>query len=205
MLRIGLTGGIGSGKSTVADSFAKRGVPIIDTDDIAREMTAPTGPAYSRIVSSFGSDILDSAGKIDRASLRIRVFANDTERRRLETILHPLIRAEVSRRVKKLHAEYCIVVVPLLFEAKFDDLVDRVLLIDADELQQISRAAARSQMTEQEIRAIMATQIDAESRRERADDVLDNRANIEQLESAVDRLHEKYRGLARSDDVHRPG
>ena len=201
MLRIGLTGGIGSGKSTVANLFAKRGVPIIDTDDIAREMAVPAGPAYARIVHSFGGDILNSTGEIDRAGLRARVFANDSDRRKLETILHPLIRAEVARRAKQLRADYCIVVVPLLFEAKFDDLVDRILLIDADELQQVSRAAARSQMTEDEIRAIMATQIDADSRRQRADDVLDNRAGIAQLETAVECLHEKYRGLARPNDV----
>lgn len=200
MLRIGLTGGIGSGKSTVAAMFAKRGIPVIDTDDIAKELVAPGAPAYERVVRTFGNGIINSAGEIDRARLRSRIFSIDADRRRLETILHPLIRAEVARRVSKLQTGCCLIVVPLLFEAKFEDLVDRVLLVDADELLQVSRAAARCHMTEDEIRGIMATQFDAESRRQRADDVIENRADFAQLESAVDRLHKRYRRLADSND-----
>jgi dephospho-CoA kinase len=200
MLRIGLTGGIGSGKSTVAAMFAERGVPVIDTDEIAKDLAAPGAPAYKRIVRAFGDVILNSAGEIDRARLRARVFSHNVERHRLESILHPLIRAEVARRVKTLQVEYCIIVIPLLYEAKFENIVDRVLLIDADELQQVSRAAARSHMTEDEIHDIMAAQFDAESRRQRADDVLENRTDFAQLQSEVDRLHEKYRSLANSKD-----
>lgn len=197
MLRIGLTGGIGSGKSTVAAMFAQRGVPVIDTDEIARELSAPDQPGYRQIVNTFGSEILNDAGAIDRHRLRAQVFADPETRRRLETILHPLIREEVKQRIEKLRTDYCVIAVPLLIETEFDNLVDRILVVDAKETDQIRRVAARNNMTEAEIRAIMAAQADRETRRRRAHDIVSNCADLTRLEAEVDRLHARYRLLAK--------
>lgn len=198
MLRIGLTGGIGSGKSTVAAMFAKRGVPVIDTDEIARDLSARDRPGHRQIVNAFGSKILNDAGEIDRHRLRQRVFTDPDARQRLEAILHPLIREEVKQQTKKLRADYYVIAVPLLIETGFDNIVDRILVVDAEETDQIRRVAARNNMTEEEIRAIMATQADRETRRRRAHDILPNCADLARLEAEVNRLHEQYRVLAKN-------
>jgi len=197
MLRIGLTGGIGSGKSTVAQMFAARNVPLIDTDELARELAEPGQAGHAEIVEQFGADMLDAAGRLDRAKMRARVFADPTERRRLENILHPAIRAETQRRLEHTAAPYAIVAVPLLVETGFDDLVDRVLVVDCTEALQIHRTAARSGLAAAEIQRVMAAQASREQRLARADDVIENNAGLAELEQQVARLHAQYLALAR--------
>jgi len=196
MLRVGLTGGIGSGKSTVAALLATRGVPIIDTDEIARRLTEPGQAAFDEIVRSFGQDILETSRRIDRNRLRERVFENTGERQRLEAILHPRIRELVREKLEDLHAPYCILVVPLLIESGFIDFVDRVLVVDASEGAQIQRTAVRSGLTEPETRKIMAAQVSRAQRLQKADDVIDNNGDRKHLEKEVERLHQWYLSLA---------
>ncbi len=196
MLRVGLTGGIGSGKSTVAALFARHGAPIIDTDEIAHELLVPGQAANAEIVAAFGQEILDSNGNIDRTQMRHRVFAEAAERKRLEAILHPRIRTETARRLESLHAPYCLVVVPLLIEAGFTDLVDRVLVVDADDTLRIQRTKARSGLGEAEIRRIMASQASRQERLQKADDIITNNSDLAHLEREVARLHGVYSALA---------
>jgi dephospho-CoA kinase len=196
MLRIGLTGGIGSGKSTVAALFATRGVPVIDTDEIAHRLSQPGQAAFDEIVRDFGAGILDENRRIDRNRLRERVFDNDDERRRLETILHPHIRAAAREKLAELSAPYCVLVVPLLIESGFQDLTDRILVVDAHENMQIQRTAARSGMSEAEIRKIMSAQASRAQRLQKADDVIDNNSDRKKLEAEVERIHQWYLSLA---------
>jgi len=196
MLRIGLTGGIGSGKSAAALLFSSRGVPVIDTDEIARFLVEPGQPAYDEIIRNFGEGILDRNRRIDRDMLRERVFDNAVERQRLEAILHPRIREVVRTKVAELDSPYCIVVVPLLIESGFADLVDRVLVIDATENLQIQRTMARSGLNEPEIRKIISAQATRAQRLQKADDVIENNTDRKQLEKEVERLHHWYLSLA---------
>jgi len=196
VLRIGLTGGIGSGKSAAALLFSSRGVPVIDTDDIARVLVEPGQPAYDEIIRNFGEGILDRNRRIDRDKLRERVFDNAVERQRLEASLHPRIREVVRTKVAELDAPYCIVVVPLLIESGFNDLVDRVLVVDAPETLQVQRTMVRSGLNELEIRKIISAQATRAQRLQRADDVIENNADRKQLEKEVERLHHWYLSLA---------
>lgn len=196
MLRIGLTGGIGSGKSTVAGFFAARGIPIIDTDQIAHRLSAPGGAGYHAIVAAFGDDILDQTGAIDRKRVRTRVFDNPPERKRLETLLHPLIRDEVEHELKDLRAPYAIIVVPLLIETDFTDMVDRILVVEADEEKRLARVAARDDAGASAIKKIIAAQARSEERLAHADDVIHNNHERDDLEREVERLHRHYLALA---------
>lgn len=198
MLRVGLTGGMGSGKSAVAALFAGHGVPVIDTDDIARTMVAPGKPAHREIVSAFGPQVLNAAGEIDRARLREIVFRDAAERKRLESILHPRIRVDVMERIRAITTSYCLVVVPLLIEAGFTDLVDRILVVDADEDLCIARASARTGLDKPEIRAIQASQLGRRERLQYANDVITNNSDSMHLEREVARLHGVYLTLAAS-------
>ncbi len=195
-LRIGLTGGIGSGKSEVAKRFAALGAPVIDADAIARRLVAPGSPAFDEIVQAFGADSLDATGGIDRARLRRHVFENPAERARLEAILHPRIRAEMLAEAARLDTPYCVLVIPLLIESGQRDLVDRVLVVDADEARRIAWIKARSGLDDAEIRAIMAAQADRNTRLRAADDVLDNDGDLTHLDAEVRRLHALYLALA---------
>lgn len=196
MLRIGLTGGIGSGKSTIASLFVMRGVPVIDTDEIARALTEPGQESFDEIVGAFGDAILDENRRIDRNRLRDRVFNSADERRRLEAILHPRIRVLVREKLAALEAPYVIVVVPLLIESGFADLVDRILVVDAMENAQIQRTAARSGLSEPEIRKIMSAQTSRAQRLQLANDVIENNGDRRQLEAEVERMHQWYLSLA---------
>lgn len=196
MLRVGLTGGIGSGKSTAASLFALRGVPVIDTDEIARSLTEMSGRIFHEIIQIFGNAILDENGRLDRNKLRERVFDNADERHRLESALHPRIREKVREKLAGLEAPYVIVVVPLLIESGFIDLVDRVLVVDAAENIQIQRTAARSGLSELEIRKIMAAQASRAQRLQQAHDVIENNGDRKQLEAEVERKHQWYLSLA---------
>lgn len=196
MLRIGLTGGIGSGKSTVASLFAMRGVPVIDTDEIARSLTEPGQETFDEIVRAFGDTILDENRRIDRNRLRERVFDNADERRRLEAILHPRIRVTVEKKIDALDVPYGIVVVPLLIESGFSNLVDRILVVDAMENVQIQRTAARTGLSETEIRKIMSAQASRAQRLQQANDVIENNGDRKRLEAEVERMHQWYLSIA---------
>lgn len=195
MLRVGLTGGIGSGKSTVADLFARRGAAVIDTDNVARQVVEPSQPALAEIVREFGDDLLDASGRLDRARMRDQVFDDPTARRRLESILHPRIRAAVRAQLATIAAPYCLIVVPLLVETGFNELIDRVLVVDVDEEQQRERTSLRDKISVAAVGKIMATQAARAQRIARADDIIVNNGTIADLEREVDRLHASYLAL----------
>jgi dephospho-CoA kinase len=196
MFTVGLTGGIGSGKSTVADSFAARGVPIIDTDVLARALTASEGPALEAIRATFGESVIQADGALDRAALRRRVFADAGARHQLEAILHPLIKHCVERAREQLTAPYVLIVIPLLVEtAGYWDLLDRVLVVDCSEDLQIARVMARSGLDRDEVRAIQAAQASRAERLAAADDVIDNSGSQESLDAQVAKLHQRYLAL----------
>jgi len=212
MLTIGLTGGVASGKTTVAALFAARGVPVIDTDQIARALVAPGQPALGEIAAHFGPEALRDDGTLDRAWLRKRIFADDAERQALDAILHPRIRAEVQRRLEALDEQrlalrqdpkggiqgwipppYAIVVIPLLVETgAYDHMIDRVLVVDLPEQHQLSRLTARDGIDETLARAMLAAQASRAARLARADDVIDNAGSPDRLEGQVERLHQRY-------------
>lgn len=196
MLRIGLTGGIGSGKSTVAALFAARGVPVIDTDVIAHGLVEPGQPALAEIAARFGADLLDGTGRLDRARLRERVFADAGQRKALEAILHPHIGAEMEWRLAQSKAPYVLLVIPLLFEAGWQERVDRVLVVDVPVELQRARAATRERLDAERIDAILAAQASREQRRAGADDLIDNSGDPSALEQQVERLHRSYLALA---------
>jgi dephospho-CoA kinase len=201
MLRVGLTGGIGSGKSTVAGLFAARGVTVIDADDIVHKLITPGSASHQEILAHFGNAVLstDGSGRLDRALLRARVFADPAERRRLEAILHPRVREEMLRQALRASGPYVLLVIPLLFESGQRDLVDRVLVVDADAQTQIRRVQARGGLGEEEVGKILAAQIAPTERRALADDVIENNADLAHLEHEVARLHALYLTLAQKD------
>ena len=196
VLVIGLTGGIGSGKTAVSDRFARLGAPVIDTDLLARELVAPGQPALVEIVAAFGSDCLDDAGQLRRAHLRARVFADPAGRRRLEAILHPRIRALTRERIARLTAPYCLLVVPLLAETGMTDLVDRVLVVDAPEATRIRRVMARDGIDETQARRILAAQADRSQRLALADEIVENVGDLAALDRRIAGLHQHYLTLA---------
>lgn len=197
MFVIGLTGGIGSGKSTVADRFAALGVPVIDTDVIARRLTERGGEALDEIRAAFGASVMQPGGSLDRPALRRRVFADAEARRRLEAILHPRIRREVGHALGALSAPYAVVVIPLLVETGgYRDVLDRVLVIDCPETLQVERVMARSGLAREEVEAILTVQATRAERLAVADDVLVNTATPDALDAAVDALHARYLALA---------
>jgi len=195
---IGLTGGIGSGKSTVADRFAQLGAAIIDTDVIAHELTGPDGRAMPAIIACFGSDIANSAGAMDRAAMRGRVFSDPEARRKLEAILHPMIRAESALRLQAVTAPYALLVVPLLVEnlASYQHLLNRIAVVDCEEPQQLARIASRSGLSLQQAKSILAAQASQASRLQISDDVIENRGDLTGLDDQIQRLHQKYLTLA---------
>lgn len=195
-LRIGLTGGIASGKSVVAGLFAARGVPVIDTDRIAREVVEPGQPALARVVEAFGDGVLDEAGRLDRRALRERVFADPGDRRRLEGILHPAIMAELEEQSAAAGGDYQVLVIPLLVEGGRSEAVDRVLVVDCPVETQLERLRARDEETEAGARAMLAAQASREQRLAAADDVIINDGSLEALENRVAELDAQYRERA---------
>lgn len=195
MLRIGLTGGIGSGKSAAAKLFAAHGAPIIDADDIVRALSAAGGEAYTEILAQFGKGFLRPDKEIDRSRLRCHVFAAPEERRRLEAILHPKVRKEMQAQLTPLNAPYVILVIPLLVETGPWDIVDRILVIDVGKDTQINRVKGRG-LDESEIRTVIASQASREERLQRADDVICNEGSLEDLARDVEQLHRHYLALA---------
>jgi dephospho-CoA kinase len=195
MLVIGLTGGIGSGKSTVAEMFAALSVPVIDMDHIARQVVEPGQPALAQITHEFGTNVLDGDGRLNRRKLRELIFDSAGKRRRLEAILHPLIRQETERQISELDAAYCIIVIPLLLESNQRSLVDRILVVDVPETLQITRTMQRDGISAVEVQNILAAQVDRNRRLAAADDVIDNSAGLEQIRIRVAELDQQYRRL----------
>lgn len=199
LFSVGLTGGIGSGKSTVANMFAARGAAIIDTDLIAHQLCAPDGAAIPDIRAQFGAAFIAPDGAMDRARMREHVFTDPAEKKRLESILHPLIRAEAERAARQAQGIYTIFVVPLLVESgNWAQRVSRVLVIDCPESLQIERVMARNGLVETQVRAIMLQQASRAARLAAADDVINNDGDATSLVPQVDRLHDLYCGLAAS-------
>lgn len=198
MMIIGLTGGIGSGKSEAARLFADLGVPVADTDAIAHALTATGQPALQEISKAFGDEVLQADGSLNRACLRQRIFSDPAARQTLESILHPKIRDEVASFLDcNASAPYRIVMVPLLFETgAYANLIDRSLLLDCDESLQIMRAMARSHLSEAEVRAIMAAQCSREQRLALTSDVILNNGTLADLKNQIREKHEKYIRLA---------
>lgn len=194
---IGLTGGIGSGKTTAADLFAARGAAVIDTDRIAHQLTAAGGAAIGEIRAQFGDAFVTESGAMDRAKVRDYVFSDPMAKARLEAILHPLIRSEVEQAALQAHGDYLIFVVPLLVESgTWKQRVSRVLVVDCKEETQISRVMSRSGLSASQVRAIMAAQASRQERLAAADDVIDNDGDARTLVPQVDRLHALYASLA---------
>ncbi|WP_233864714.1 dephospho-CoA kinase [Paraburkholderia adhaesiva] len=207
MFLVGLTGGIGSGKSTVADLFAARGVPVVDTDVIAHQITAPQGVAMPEIREKFGSEFVAPDGSMDRTRMRALVFSDESARKRLEAITHPLIRSETERASRAARGPYVIVVVPLLVESgTWKARVDRVLGVDCSVETQIARVMKRNGFTREQVLAIIARQATREARLAAADDVVVNDgASLESLSSDVDTLHAQYVALAKAQETNPPG
>jgi dephospho-CoA kinase len=196
MLRIGLTGGIASGKTTVANLFAARGATVLDTDVIAREVVEPGRPALGSLVRALGAGILAADGRLDRAELRRRLFEDAALRREVESILHPAIIAELERRALAAGGPYQLFVIPLLVENRFMSIVDRILVVDCPEDQQLRRLMARDGETREAAERMLAAQATREQRLAAADDVIDNGGDAADLPAQVAALDARYRQLA---------
>ncbi len=192
---VGLTGGIGSGKSAAAQIFRTCGVEVIDADSLAREVVEPGQPALSDIAAYFGSELLTAEGHLDRAALRKIVFSNPEQKSWLENLLHPLIAELLQRRLNATKSPYAILESPLLLETEQYKLVDRVIVIDVNEEIQIARSVRRDGSDEAVIRSIIASQIDRAKRIQHADDLVSNEEGLEQLREKVEALHSKYLGM----------
>jgi dephospho-CoA kinase len=195
MLIIGLTGGIGSGKSTVAKLFEKKGITVIDADQVARDITLPEKPALKKIIEKFGSDILLPNSTLDRAKLRKLIFEDDHKRIWLEQLLHPMIRDELEQQIKAANSPYCIVMIPLLIESSPNPLINRILVVDAKKEAQLERAATRDNQTGSEIYSILSKQATRAQRLKAADDVISNMGTLEDLQGQVDAMHKYYMSL----------
>jgi dephospho-CoA kinase len=205
---IGLTGGIGSGKTTVANLFAARGVALVDTDLIAHALTGPGGAAMPAIAKAFGDSVLAPDGRLDRAAMRALVFADPDARARLEAILHPMIRAQAATELEQAQGLYAMLVVPLMVESgAWLERLDRLLVVDCPTEVQIDRVMKRSALSREQVLAIMATQASREVRLQAADDTIDNRDTPDALPDQVDALHAVYSALAtiRQNSVAAPG
>ncbi|NOQ69733.1 MAG: dephospho-CoA kinase [Gammaproteobacteria bacterium] len=204
MLTVGLTGGIGSGKTTVSNLFESLGIAVIDTDLIARELVNSHSSVLNEIIGIFGQTILDHNGTLDRKKLAQIVFNKKEEKQQLENILHPRIRTEVNNRIHTFKSstippQYVIVVIPLLFETGFRDLIDRILVVCSDEKIRIERVKQRDNRKVDEIRSIISSQVTDERRISEADDIIENDNNFKELESQVLQLHKKYTDLSSTD------
>jgi len=196
VITIVLTGGIASGKTAVSDCFARLGVPIIDTDLIAREVVEPGQPALDHIVEVFGAGFLNTDGRLNRQKMRQAIFSNPHQKSRLEAILHPRIAEEVARRVRELDVPYCILVIPLYAESSAYTWIDRVLVVDVKEEMQIERVVARDKISRNQAKSILSAQTSRQDRLALADDIIDNSSNLTELQDKVEVLHNNYLKLA---------
>ena len=194
-LVVGLTGGIGSGKTTVANGFSQLGVPVIDADQLAHELVEPGQIALDEIISTFGAEALTTGGRLDRDHMRQQIFSDPARKSQLETILHPKIRQRIRMLLSGIRAPYYVVVIPLLLESRQTDLVDRILVIDLPEKEQLIRVAARDSLSDNDIMAIMASQADRNTRLAAADDIIVNDQDITALTCHIQELHKHYMGI----------
>lgn len=197
MLRVGLTGGIGSGKTTVSNAFAQLNVPIIDADLIAHQLTVPGEPGHTAIVAKFGASICNADNTIDRKQLRKLVFAEPELRHWLEKLLHPLIKQSIDEHTQRLNYPYCVIVIPLLIEARTFDLIDRILVVETSEELRLERTILRDSTTKENVLAIINAQASSVERLAAADDVIYNDQNLEHLVTQVEQLNEFYLKLTR--------
>lgn len=196
MFTVALTGGIGSGKTVVANLFAGLGVPIIDTDIIAREIVKPGKPALAEITHAFGREVLSMNGELDRSKLARMTFSNPRLLKQLERILHPRIHAEIRSRLLKLNAPYAMVVIPLLVETGQVDTYNRVLTVDCDRATQVARVRERDHRSDEQINAILQAQATRAERLSWADDIIENNGTLDELEAKVRQLHQSYLKMA---------
>ena len=196
MLKIALTGGIGSGKTTVTDYFRKLGVPVIDADETSHEVTQAGEPAVQKISDAFGDSVLDCDGNLDRTALRNIVFGDPESRKLLESILHPEIRRRMNEAASRTQSPYCLFSIPLLIETDQHTSYDRILVVEASEDRRSSWIQARSGLTQNEITAILSAQVSHQQRRHAADDLLINDGGIDDLHARIDRLHQTYLALS---------
>lgn len=197
MYVVAITGGIGSGKTTVANQFAALGIEVVDADLIAREVVAPGTPALAAIVNHFGAEMLTEQGLLDRRALRERIFSDPAAKFWLNALLHPIIRSEMLRQCAAVSSPYCLLVVPLLVENRLTELADRVLVIDVDEATQIERTCRRDGVSREQAQAILASQASRSERLAMADDVLDNQSGTtETIRARILALHETYLAFA---------
>ncbi len=199
MFVVGLTGGIGSGKSTVAGMFAALEIDLIDADVAAREVVAPGTTALAEIVEHFGPDILMADGSLDRRGLRRIIFHQKQEKHWLETLLHPLIRRWLTQQISDRRSAYCLLISPLLLETGQAEMVDRILVVDVSVETQIARTLARDGGEESTVRAIIASQIGRNQRLEHGDDIIDNDLPLQTLRQRVETLHQQYLAMAKAE------
>ena len=195
VLRIGLSGGIGSGKSTACEIFSELGVPVIDADIIAHNVVQAGMPALQLIKEEFGEDIITKDGLLDRKKVRNQIFTNETYRKKLENILHPVIYEKIAHEIENISSSYCIISIPLLLETGALDIIDRILIIDASRELQLSRASVRDNASLNDIEAIIQAQIPHDVRLATADDIINNEGDIENLRKQIYNLHEFYKSI----------
>lgn len=196
MLKIGLTGGIGSGKSTVCRLFSELGAPVIDADIIARQLVEPDSTALKKLVGQFGKQILNSDDSLNRPYLRDLVFSDKTQKAQLEQIMHPLIYDEIERQIADLNSPYCIVAIPLLLETQQMQRVDRIAVVDCNADTQLLRVVSRDHLKAEQVLNIIASQMPRQQRLSFADDVIDNTCSLAHLAEQVKKLHNSYNLLA---------
>lgn len=197
MFVVGLTGGIGSGKSAASDYLASKGITVVDADRVSRKVVEPGNPALEQIRARFGDGVIQSDGTLDRRALREIVFADAAQRKHLEAITHPAIAREILHQLQASRSPYTLLVSPLLLETSQREMVHRVLLVDVPETLQLQRTAARDEVPEEQVRQIMAAQMSRKERRRLADDIVVNDGTLEDLHRQLDRLHDHYLQLAR--------
>jgi len=200
MLKVGLTGGIGCGKSTVARIFAELNIPVLDADEIAHRLVEKGQPALAQIQQAFGPDILSQDGSLDRAKLRERIFSDPKQKQKLESILHPLIYKTLQAELERLVAPYCIISIPLLFETGMTHFVDRILVIDCPVETQIERVKIRDNLTNERIQSIIDNQVSRIFRKTESDDLIDNSGSDYRLAEQVKKLHNLYLSLSACRD-----
>jgi dephospho-CoA kinase len=200
MLKVGLTGGIGCGKSTVARIFSQLQIPVIDADEIAHRLVAIGQPALAQIRQEFGADILSPDGTLNRRKLRDLIFSDPNHKQKLESILHPLVYQAIQADLKLLNAPYCIISIPLLFETNMSHFVDRILVIDCAVETQIERVRSRDNLTAERIQTIIDSQVSRDFRIKQADDLIDNSGTDDKLAERVKKLHNLYLSLSTCRD-----
>lgn len=196
MLKVGLTGGIGSGKSTVAKGLQSKGITLVDADQIAREVVQPGEEALDEIANTFGREVIQADGNLDRSALKQRIFSDPSAKKQLEAILHPRIRQRIIERVNSaVDTPYVVADIPLLVESKYPEHFDRVIVVDCTETQQIERVKARDDMSDEQIQRIMDSQATRQERLAAATDVIDNTGDIKSLKMQIEKLHDKLLSL----------